>query len=263
MPILSEIHSIADSLGRFIVRCIQDSVGDDIKGDIRRNQLATTNSIPTRIWDLINTKISENASIYNCTTGKTQRGPWQMILVFDPATGLLLSIMREERYKQLCKMSPRKRKYHYATCLAKRLNPNLQTKEKQTSLHDEIGFGEDEIENENGIVEKIVETIFSDIGISAGTIRHHALVLFKSKGYEMHSARCIMVDGNFDVVDVSSWNKYITVKDSDITEQVDSLESADNNPSQGLRFTRKARERAGMRDSISLKKDEEEKKSDS
>ncbi len=39
-----------------IVRCVEDAVGDDIRADIRQHDLQTRNSIPSRIWDLLNTK---------------------------------------------------------------------------------------------------------------------------------------------------------------------------------------------------------------
>ena len=38
-----------------IVRCVEDAVGDDIRADIRQHDLQTRNSIPARIWDLLNT----------------------------------------------------------------------------------------------------------------------------------------------------------------------------------------------------------------
>ena len=40
-----------------MVRCIEDAVGDDIRADIRQHDLQTKNSVPSRIWDLLNTNI--------------------------------------------------------------------------------------------------------------------------------------------------------------------------------------------------------------
>ena len=40
-----------------IVRCVEDAVGDDIQADVQRNDLQTQNSVPSRIWDLLNTNI--------------------------------------------------------------------------------------------------------------------------------------------------------------------------------------------------------------
>ena len=40
-----------------VVRCVEDAVGDDIQADIQRNDLQTRNSVPSRIWDLLNTNV--------------------------------------------------------------------------------------------------------------------------------------------------------------------------------------------------------------
>lgn len=45
MNIISISNDVKDS----IVRSIQDAVGDDILEDIRKNDLFTTNSVPSRI----------------------------------------------------------------------------------------------------------------------------------------------------------------------------------------------------------------------
>ena len=43
-----------------MVRCIEDAVGDDIRADIRQHDLQTKNSVPSRIWDLLNTFSDED-----------------------------------------------------------------------------------------------------------------------------------------------------------------------------------------------------------
>ena len=49
--------SFPPSLIAKIVRCVEDAVGDDIQADIQRNDLQTQNSVPSRIWDLLNTNV--------------------------------------------------------------------------------------------------------------------------------------------------------------------------------------------------------------
>ena len=41
-----------------IVKCVEDAVKDDILADIQHHSLRTTNSVPTRIWDLLNTNLA-------------------------------------------------------------------------------------------------------------------------------------------------------------------------------------------------------------
>ena len=49
-----------------IVRCVEDAVGDDIRADIRQHDLQTRNSIPSRIWDLLNTNIIKALDTEDC-----------------------------------------------------------------------------------------------------------------------------------------------------------------------------------------------------
>ena len=50
-----------------IVRCVEDAVGDGILADVRVNDLQTKNSVPARIWDLLNTNLVKALETENCT----------------------------------------------------------------------------------------------------------------------------------------------------------------------------------------------------
>ena len=63
-----------------MVRCIEDAVGDDIRADIRQHDLQTKNSVPSRIWDLLNTNIIKTLDTEDCTIAKAHRGPWMYAL---------------------------------------------------------------------------------------------------------------------------------------------------------------------------------------
>ena len=81
-----------------IVRCVEDAVGDDIRADIRQHDLQTRNSIPSRIWDLLNTNIIKTLDAEDCTIAKAYRGPWEMLIVFERSTQCILTFMREKRF---------------------------------------------------------------------------------------------------------------------------------------------------------------------
>lgn len=66
-----------------MVRCIEDAVGDDIRADIRQHDLQTKNSVPSRIWDLLNTNIIKTLDTEDCTIAKAHRGPWEMLVVYE------------------------------------------------------------------------------------------------------------------------------------------------------------------------------------
>mgnify|MGYP000240660884 CR=1 FL=1 len=78
-----------------MVRCIEDAVGDDIRADIRQHDLQTKNSVPSRIWDLLNTNIIKTLDTEDCTIAKAHRGPWEMLVVYEKSTHCIFTFMRE------------------------------------------------------------------------------------------------------------------------------------------------------------------------
>ena len=75
--------SFPPSLIAKIVRCVEDAVGDDIQADIQRNDLQTQNSVPSRIWDLLNTNVIRALDTEDCTIARAHRGPWEMLVIFE------------------------------------------------------------------------------------------------------------------------------------------------------------------------------------
>lgn len=45
----AECSMLPSEIAQIIVSCVENAVGDDIRSDIRRNRLKTTNSVPARI----------------------------------------------------------------------------------------------------------------------------------------------------------------------------------------------------------------------
>ena len=96
-----------------IVRCVEDAVGDDIRTDIRQHDLQTRNSIPSRIWDLLNTNIIKTLDTEDCTIAKAHRGPWEMLIVFERSTQCILTFMREKRFTELRNRQHKRVHMHY------------------------------------------------------------------------------------------------------------------------------------------------------
>ena len=80
-----------------IVRCVEDAVGDDILADIRHHDLRTTNSVPSRIWDFLNSNLIKTLETEDCTIAEAHRGPWQMLVIFEKTTQYIFTFMREKR----------------------------------------------------------------------------------------------------------------------------------------------------------------------
>lgn len=220
-----------------IVECIASAVGDDIKEDIYSHRLATQNSTPFRIWDLLNTKLCGAFQSSDCMAAPTKRGPWEMVVVYDKQSENLFTFMREKRYAELHESVNKRKAPHYVDALVRVLNAELLAPIGQTSLfQDNPNLTDDET------LSSIVQKVLNNLQIDSGLVRHHVLVLFESSHFELNSVRAIMVDSCLNIVTEQDWSSYIAFEESTIMEQVESQTPA-NNPTRGLVLKPKATER--------------------
>lgn len=231
-----------------VVNAINSAVTDDIKKDIRDSNLSRQdmNSYAARIWDLVNRNtdlaFKNDASII---TGITTRGPWKLRPVFDKKSGIIFTIMREERFYSVRK-DPQNRK-HYIGELACGLNHDLENLQ-QTLLE------------KPPIDEKIVATIkkiSNDLSLSSDMIKNHAIILFSSTEDILKSVRCIMINPMFEECVSVSWNNFIKIRDSVIVDKISEPESKFNDPTHGLSLTAKAKKRKGTHSNLSEKNNNE------
>ena len=99
-------NHISEDLARKLVYCVEDAVGDGVREDIQRNDLQTKNSVPARIWDLMNTNIIKMLKTQDCTIAKAHRGPWEMLIIFEKTTQCIFTLMREKRFMEIRKQYP-------------------------------------------------------------------------------------------------------------------------------------------------------------
>jgi hypothetical protein len=223
----------SSSFASAVVGCIYDATGDGIKEDIARHALRTYNSIPFRIWDLINTYICERLHTPNCMTSTPKRGPWQLVIIYESATGILYTVMREKRFCELRKEIHKRSNMHYEDILVRHLNSDLVAPVGQLAIFP-IQFNDEDKLAEN--VQKILAGFSNDIG----DIKRHVIILFESANFNLSSVRAIMVDSNLDIVTEQDWTQYIPVQESNVSEKVDNPNDPVNNPSRGLKFKAEA-----------------------
>ena len=231
------LKDISDNIARGIVACIEDAVGDNIRADIISNRLTTTNSVPSRIWDYINRNLKE-LGFDDCVVSDTNRGPWQMTVVYENKTHGVFTIMREKRFNQLKKAQDKRNKMHYVDMLAKQFNSNLTCTCQQTSLFAEHHFDDEERMSE--LVQQLLRDLVDDIDL----VENHILVLFETIGYELMSVRAVMITPSLDVADNAElfWSQYIS-NNSVIVDKVSSVDSINNSPNKGLKLSAKATRR--------------------
>lgn len=237
----SSIHEISikapDAFINTIAKCLVDAVGDDIKADIQG--LVTQNGTAARIWDFINTNICKQFSKSDVIANPTKRGGWELVPAFDRSTGTIYSLMREQRFSLLKKELPKRRNAHYVDALVRSLNANLIAPQHQTSLFSSLP---NKFNNDKRMQE-IVQKIIFDLGIPNELVKRHALILFKSSNNELSSLRCCIVDSNLDIVKEADWNNYIKFNESIIADKLTDKTSAYVNPTAGLKFRTKAKDK--------------------
>lgn len=222
---------------------ISNAIGDDIKGDIKSQGLITHNSTPTRIWDHLNTNLCKNFNGMDIIAHKTKRGSWELVPVFEKETGFLYVLMRENRFKILKKESSKRKKAHYTEALAKTLNKDLQAKYYQLAL----GEDNDGKFNDADYVRGIVQKIFEDLNIPNNIVKRHALILFNDVNGMLSSLRCCIIDSNLNIVEDEIWNEYIKVSESMVVDEAIDETSKFNDPTNGLKYKQKAKDKIGQK----------------
>lgn len=218
-----------------IVRCVENAVGDDIREDIQNSGLQTRNSIPFRIWDLLNRNLLKALETEDCTVADAHRGPWEMLVIFEKATQCVVTFMREKRFAELRKHQRKRVHMHYVDMLAKQFNEDLLSDQQQ------LCFLSHTFDDEDRLAE-LVQTLLQDLGSDADIVRHHVLVLIDTVGYQLTSIRAVMVTPSLDIAKngEQDWSQYITAAESVIVEKVSDPSTPQNQPNRGLTLTAKA-----------------------
>lgn len=216
-----------------IVSCIEDAVGDDIRADVQNNDLQTRNSVPARIWDILNTNLLKRLNTDNCSIARAHRGPWEMLVIYEKSTQCIITFMREKRFSELRKRQRKRSKMHYVDMLARQFNRNLSPDQHQFCLFSHIFSDEDRL-NES------VGALLHNLNDDADIVRNHVLVLFETSGYQLTSVRAIMVTPNLEIACEQNWSSFIRREQSIIVEKVSDAIAPENQPNHGLKLKSKA-----------------------
>jgi hypothetical protein len=218
---------------------ISNAIGDDIREDIKSQGLIIQNSTPTRIWDHLYTKLCSKFAGFDVVAHPTRRGSWELVPIFERNTGFLYVLMRENRLKTLRNESSKRKNVHYTEALARSLNGDLVATQYQVPL---LEVNDEKFENEE-YIRKIILKIFEDLGIPDNIVKRHALILFNDFNGVLLSLRCCIVDSNLHTVEEANWNEYIKVNESAVAEEVVDETSKFNDPTNGLKYKQKAKDK--------------------
>lgn len=226
---------LSQNLLKLLVPAIEDAVGDDMKAIVYGNNFETKNCFPSLIWDLINRNLSHSL-VPMCDPTKLRRGPWDILVFYDKESQCIITLMREERFSDLCKNQSQRK--HYLRLLAHLYNSNLQP--KQQGLFDPLPATP--IDEE---IAELAKKLEADINSNNNFIRHHVLILFKTVGFQLTQVRSVMVTPTLDIAVNSEQDlsQYIQANESVIVEKVVNPTAPENQPDRGLALKPKALER--------------------
>ena len=225
--------TISSEIRDALIRGLSEAVGDLIKEDVKRNHLRTHNGNGGRIWDFLNTELCEAFNSLDCMAYVTQRGPWEMVMVYERESKRLFTVMREARFATIRKETYRRRRMHYLDMLTRHLNKDLTAPFGQTAMFENEFVDQDDLH-------ELVGRLLRDLQRDGVVIERHVLVLFESQNYQLTSARAVMLDSNLDIVAEENWSNRITARVSVIADTVDTPNEPVNDPNHGLRLTSKA-----------------------
>ncbi len=186
-----------------IAKGIADGIGLDFINSKKQLDTYTSNSSSTLIWDLINTncKRALNDDFVCQFVNKKKRGMWEFVVIFDTASKKLITIMRENRLKQILK-NPTKYKKHYAAALSRFLNKDL--KPIQHKLFNIPRDADDE-----NYLNEISRELCMEITAEALQSSLYSILTFNNSGAIMTSFKAYYLTQNLELSKVVPLQSYI------------------------------------------------------
>jgi len=238
---------ISEEVIQKIYQCLFQAVGEDYQEAESHLGLETHISKPFMIWDLINRNLIRVFSDSNVLYSTKKRGMWEILLLYDKESKMLLSFMKDTRFKDIQKAKPGHQPQYIQALLT--LNADLQAEVKQQKLFD-MGKTQDDISQLKTLLESLCMNFVEPV---VGDVEHHALVVFSSNYGQITTLRACILDPELDVVSEQNW---LDVSKPIMTNEIDKA-SKDNTKQPQPKLTEKAKQRMKQKALVALKVDEE------
>ncbi len=227
--------NISDNFKKQITYLVEEAVGDDIQQDVRR--LKTRNSEPTRIWDLLNTKLIDQLDVETTQVATADRKIWRMVIIYEKSSECIFTFMREKRFAEIQRNRSKRECMHYLDLVAEYFNADLQPEEEQIKFSDCLE--QHTFADESKLMEH-VQDLLRDLSDDIDVVRHHVLVLFDASAYQLHSIRAVMITPALEIACEEDWSQFISHQESMIVDTVSDSEAPENQPNRGLSLKTKA-----------------------
>lgn len=229
-----------------VYRCLFQAIDEDYQEADSHLNLKTHISKPYMIWDFINRNLMVSFLESNVLYSTHKRGMWEVLLLYDKDSNLVLSFMKDARFKYI-KKAKRNRRPQYVRALLL-LNDKLQAETKQQKF-----FIEENIDDDKEQLKTLLASLCSQFTMQeSNVIDNHVLVVFSSSFGQITSIKAYILDNDLDKVDEQDWLHHSRPIVSNIIEQV----SADK--TKQLKLTEKSKTRRKQKDIVALKASEEQ-----
>lgn len=233
-----------------VVDKLSSSLGDELEIGLKKMGIDERHSVGKHYlkWDLFNKNCINSFKEGTLIARYAKRGPWNMVPLVDFSSHFIFSVMREERFIELCRGKGKRKRLHYMEAFAQSFNFALG-EASQMSV-----FLEDQDRKEE--VAQIVDGILKDMQVEKYAIENYAVILFNEYNHELVSIKCCVINSDLQIVDQEDWSSYIKHRQSIVPEVVEGDNDLQYN--QSVSLNAKARERAKQRTNVEEKKDKKE-----
>lgn len=203
---VNDKFNLDEELLKTIAMSISEGVGIDFIHARKQLDTFTQNSSPTLIWDLINSNLRKRLGEDYACIHKKQRGIWEFLLIVDKKSKKIITIMRENRLKDIVK-HPYKNKKHYTAALAL-LNNALRPRQHKLI---NIPLNQDNSE----FLQELSQELCAEIEQNMLKDSLYCILSFKSSSGVMTAFSANYLTKNLEISEVFSLNEYMPKKNYD------------------------------------------------
>lgn len=243
----NNLERISSQVIQKVYQCLFQAIGEDYQEAESHLELETHISKPYLIWDFINRNLIRSFSESDVIYSTKKRGMWELLLLFDKNSKMLLSFMKDSRFKEIQKAKRRNRPQYIRALLL--LNQGLQARVKQQRLFvitDSEDVNEQLRDLLNSLCANFMEPVVSEV-------KHHALVVYTSSYGQLTSLKAYVLDTDLDIV---AERDLLDITKPILSNQVDQI-SKDEVKQKQPKLTSKAKQRLKQKELIVLKSKEE------
>ncbi len=243
----NEKFNLDEGLLKAVAICISEGVGIDFIDAIKQLNTYTKNSSPSLIWDLINSNLKKRlGDDYTCIYKKL-RGIWEFLLIVDKKSKKVITVMRENRLRNIIK-HPSKNKKHYSAALAL-LNESLKPKQgKLVNIP---------LNRDDDFLQELSQELCAEIEQNMLEESLYCILSFKSSSGVMTAFSANYLTKNLEISEVISLNEYIPKKNYDAivadTEKSEDIQDIPLTLKPAAYIKKQAKEEAEAKQSIEIK----------